>query len=516
MLFIKRKLDSGANDGPDAAAEPRIIEGEVVIEPQAVEPLAEAPPPVRKSLFGKKPKPAGNGPTDAEVVKPDTATSSKKARGLLGRLGCSNKPASPEPVAGKPAPSADAPSADAPSAATGKPSKKEKAPKPEKPKKAPRTPSGRGRKPGYVAVVLDGTGDTVWWAVAGNALQRMPEAPTTGVAVVFSRDDTRIAAEKAVSYQDALGLAFQETGEDAAVANASKAHGVVYATSAARIAESALKIIPGLLVLEAVAKANAMQGPDTAGFELALDGGGTALLVLAALSAKDGIGKHQWTLNPENRQFSIDQFVAQQKGATGGVTLFGLSELLNAAATVPGYPTEPLVLWGIPRSKAWLGAVALSGLLAAAGVGVYVYIEGATLLMEQRAEEAKKAEKTAQRAAALFVENRVAGLVEKASLDVGQALEQAAAVWVPRSVVRLDSKLSDGTTLTVVFSPSGPKTSKQYLFSATKAEIDSVLGRTSVGGCNRLSLSINGATNEITAVYQCPNTGGPIPGYGLD
>lgn len=513
MLFIKRKLDSGAEDDSGKAAEPLTIEGEVVTEPLADAP----PPPVRKSLFGKKAKPAADGVEDAQVVKAAAPAPSKKARGLLSRLGCNaGTPSEASSAADKPATSGpDA--ADAPATGSGKPSpKKEKASKPEKPKKQPRPPSGRGRKPGYVAVVLDGTGDTVWWAVAGNGLQRMPEAPTSGIAVVFSRDDVRIAAEKQVSYQDALGLAFQETGEDSAVANASKTHGVVYATSAARVADSAIKVIPGLLVLEAVAKSNSMQAPDIAGFELALDGGGTALLVLAALSAKDGIGKNQWTLNPENRQFSIDQFVAQQKGAPGGVTLFGLSELLSVATSVPGYPTEPLVLWGIPKSTAALGAVVLSGLLAAAGAGTYVYIEGATMLMEQRAEDAKKAEKLAQQEAASFIESRVPGLVQKASLDVRQAFDSAAEAWVPRSVVRLDSKLSDGTTLTVVFSPSGPRTSKQYLFSATKAEIDSFIGRTSLGDCSRMSLGINGATNEITAVYQCPNAGGPIPGYGLD
>lgn len=509
MLFIKRKLDSGTENDSAAATEPRTIEGEVVIEPLADAP----PPPQRKPLFGKKAKPASAGAEDAKVVASTPAAPSKKARGLMSRLGCN---AGAAPAAADNAASGSDSGEPTPQKPSEPSPKKVKAPKPEKPKKTPRAPSGRGRKPGYVAVVLDGTGDTVWWAVSGNALQRMAEAPSTGIAVVFSRDDIRIASEKQVSYQDALGLAFQETGEDSAVANASKTHGVVYATPITRVADSPLKIIPGLLVLEAVAKANGMQAPDIAGFELALDGGGTALLVLAALSAKDGLGKNQWTLNPENRQFSIDQFVAQQKGAPGGVTLFGLGELLNVAASVPGYPTEPLVLWGIPKSTALLGAVALSGLLAAAGVGTYIYIEGATMMMEQRAADAKKAEKLAQQEAASFVENRVSGVVQKASLDVKQAFDSAADAWVPRSVVRLDSKLSDGTTLTVVFSPSGPRTSKQYLFSATKAEIDSFIGRTSLGDCSRMSLSINGATNEITAVYQCPNAGSPIPGYGLD
>lgn len=508
MLFIKRKLDSGAEDDSGKAAEPFTIEGEVITEPLADAP---PPPPARKSLFGKKAKPAEGVAEDAKIIKTEASAPSKKTRGLLGRLGrnAGAEPVAADKVGGR---------ADQPEPKAGKqPSPgKEKAPKAEKRKKQPRVPSGRGRKPEYVAVVLDGTGDTIWWAVSGNSLQRMPEAPVAGVAVVFSRDDIRIASEKAISYQDALGLAFQETGEDSAVANASKTHGVVYATPTARATDSPIKVIPGLLVLEAVAKSNGTKAPDIAGFELALEGGGTALLVLAALSAKDGIGKNQWTLNPENRQFSIDQFVAQQKGAPGGVTLFGLSELLSAAATVPAYPSEPLVLWGIPKSSAWVGAVVLSGLLAAAGVGLYVYIEGATLLMEKRADDAKKAEKLAQQEAASFIENRVAGLVRKASLDVEQAFDSAAAAWVPRSVVRLDSKLSDGTTLTVVFSPSGPKTSKQYLFSATKAEIDSFIGRTSLGDCSRMSLGINGATNEITAVYQCPNAGGPIPGYGLD
>lgn len=511
MLFIKRKL--GGADGPERdsgkSSEPITIEGEVVTEP-----TPEVPPLVarKKSLFGKKPKPEAGADAEKEA-KP-----SKKAASLLERMG--RKPCGDRDEPARKAERASESVAEAEVVESApeavKPREKKVSTKPAKPEKAKRRPATRGGKPAYVAVVLDGTGDAVWWEVSGDTLVRMPDPPAAGTAVVFSRDDIRIAADKPMSHQDALGLAFQETGEDAAVANASRSHGVIYATGAARVTGSSIKVIPGLLVLEAVAKANGLEAPDVGGFDLPLGGGGTALLVLAALHAKEGLGKNQVTLNPENRQFSIDQFVSQLKGAQGGVTLFGLSELLAAAATLPRYPTEPMVLWGLPKSKAWLGAIALSGALAAGAGGLYLYIEGATHLMERRAEAAQQAEKAAAQAAAYFVENRVHGLVEKASLDVGRSFRDASSVWVPRSMVRMDANLSGGTTLTVVFSPSGPKTTKQYVFSATQAEIDSFLARTKVGDCARISLSINGATNEITAAYQCPNPGSPIPGYGLD
>lgn len=476
-LMKKRKVggDSHEKDrqGPSAqvarpAPAPLAEEAEVVEHGAAAEPSASTPVP--------------------ESVR--VSEQSAKASKLLGRFGKSTK----KTEARAPATS------------------KEKPPKPPKPSKEAKPRKGVL----YIGADVD-EATTAWWELKGDHLTPLDGAPTHGRAVLFSRKDLRFQTAKPLSLTDAISLGFQETGEDVVVVNASRAHGVVYVTPPARIMEMGLDIVPGGLVLEAVAKAHSMTAPCVVGFDLPGDNGRAALLAIGALLPKVGLAKFQLTLNTDNRQFTLNQFVSQQKGFPDGaaVTLFGLAELVAESSKLPAYPKAAMFFGGVSKSAASWIAVGIAGVLAAGGVGAYAYLQAEKGRLAQAVEATVAADRAAKQKVATMVEARVPALIRRATLDVPTIFSQASQLWLPRTKVAVDAVLAEGARVEVTFSPTGGQPGTPS-FSASEQEIAEFVGRTEVGACRRDLLNMNGASNEIVATYICENAVVIVPGYSLE
>jgi hypothetical protein len=468
----------------------KAVEAQLYVDAEEVIPV-----PVSPDLSGRKPAAAQPAAAPAE---------SSKASKLLGRFGKSSQKTASEPVTRPEAP---------------KPAKAPKAPKAPKPAKPARAPKAPTRKSSALYIGMD-VNETVteWWAVSNGTLVALTEPPQGGRAVLFSKKDARLAATKTLSYNDAVGLGFQESGEDVTVVNASAQHRVVYATSPERIQGLGPEIIPGLLVLEAAASRGQVALPSIVGFSLPGENGMVAALVVGVLQQKGGLTRSQMTLNTSNPQFSIDQFVAQQKGfqQSSDVRLFGLQELLAEAAKLSSYPTEALVFGRIPKSKASLLSVALAAFAMAGSLGYYGYLATAMGLVHADIAEAQQAERTEKLKLADLVESRVSSLAAISSLDPVTLFESAREVRVPFSKVVLNATVSTGATMTVTFSPTGMRKGKASSFAASAEDIRAFNARETVGPCTRTTLSVNGVLNEIVATYTCKSATDAVPGYSLD
>lgn len=487
--FMRKR--SGA--GPGQAAEAKLY-----VDAEEITPV---PVPVRPDLSARIPADDAQTASAASAASAPAPLESSKVSKLLGRFSRPSPKTAPAQETGPKEPPAP------------------KAPKPPKPAKPPRAPKAPTRKSSALYIGMD-VNETVteWWAISNGTLVALTEPPQSGRAVLFSKKDARLAATKTLSYNDAVGLGFQESGEDVTVVNASAQHRVVYATSPERIQGLGPEIIPGLLVLEAAASRGQVDLPSIVGFSLPGENGMVAALVVGVLQQKGGLTRSQMTLNTSNPQFSIDQFVAQQKGfqQSSGVRLFGLQELLAEAAKLSSYPTEALVFGRIPKSKAALLSVALATVVMAGSLVYYGYLATALGLVHGGIAEAQQAERAEKLKLADLVESRVASLAAISSLDPVILFGYAREVRVPFSKVVLDATVATGTTMTVTFSPTGMRKGKASSFVASAEDIRAFNAREIAGPCTRTTLSVNGVLNEIVATYTCESATDAISGYSLD
>ena len=464
-----------------------------------------------KSLFAKK----GQAADDATAP----ATTAKKKAGLFGLASkASNKSKSAETSNGQASTAAKANSA-----TTSSLFKRMKTPSGQKAgsaaKPVPQRASGKGSKAGELPILVNIEGHgAVYFMVSANVLREVKPEDLT-FAASFSPDDHRFAVGAKSTYQHAVDVAMSDIGEDVRIVQMGKSMGAAYATSAARIEDSPVRIGPGVLLVEQVLKRNARPpGPFAVNLMLEDVASNRSLAVLYYVSAQGDISAPQVSVNPTNFHFTLSEFL-HKHGAADDADVLQITnaEIAETAADLSLYPNEAVWRGTSVRTLAWVGAVAAA--VAVLGTGGLAGVEQLHLKALHSEAKAVNARATDyDRKSASLISSSLSSFAQIQSLDVGRLTDRAGALWVPRSKVSVEGNATHEQYTLVMPIDSGEYFNNRpsVLSQLQNQNIQQLLGLTPPEGCTKNTPGVSGGVNVLQITVNCEAPADGVGRYRLD
>jgi hypothetical protein len=379
--------------------------------------------------------------------------------------------------------------------------------------------TGTESPPASVLLVteLEG-GRRVFWEVGATTL-----APAAGEAtrsaVSFSPEDRRFAVPQPLRQRAAQDLALMEIGEPVRVVNASRREQAVYATRAARVAETPGTLIPGPLALDALLlRAERERRNLVTGFVLKGADGRTLALLYHA-DAQGELGALQVTANPENMEFTLAQFVASRRIDVDSheVVLFDNADLLSVADALQRYPNETVIA-GLALSQLLrLGAgLALVGACAGVAWAVTEYARDTDLQSRQRALNSDIRRATARNGELL--QSALPGFARTLGLDTDVELARAQALWLPGTRLSMEARATETRYRLVMPVVRGERVGARPSVASrlTVEELAGLVDFAPPDGCTREGLAVKGALNELQVSIVCQNPDSAFARYRLD
>lgn len=289
----------------------------------------------------------------------------------------------------------------------------------------------------YLSTELE-NGTIIVWELTTKSLKQLPAMPKGKVAFSFSDQDYRFAVDGPLSNAKATGVALAEIGETVGIVNLSRKVGSVHATRMSRINESQYALAPGGQLFETGFRTKDDAGSIVVGALLKDQVDGQSLLILQHLGPNLEAGRIQLTLNPENIEYIVGQFMTREKVVRGNVKtlLYTNDELIALAKSAANYPSA--LTWnGISIAK--LKAVTMLSTTLVCGAAL-------AFAGSQYQEQAKLAEQLKQKesTAALAKEEKLKllsqareSIVAGMQMDVNKLFETATLVHTPGAVVEV-------------------------------------------------------------------------------
>jgi hypothetical protein len=386
--------------------------------------------------------------------------------------------------------------------------------------RVPRTRRARAEAPPASVLLvteLEG-GRRVFWEVDATTL-----APAAGEAarpaVSFSPEDRRFAVPQPLRSRAAQDLALMEIGEPVRVVNASRRERAVYATRAARVAETPGPLIPGPLALDTLLLRTGRERRNlVTGFVLkGVDGRTLALLYHA--DAQGELGALQVTANPENMEFTLAQFVASRRIDVDSheVVLFDNADLLAVAGSLQRYPNETVIA-GLALSQLLrLGAgLALVGACAGAAWAVTEYARDTDLQARQRSLNSDIRQATARNGELL--QSALPGFARTLGLDTDVELARAQSLWLPGTRLSMEARATETRYRLVMPVVRGERVGARPSVASrlTAEELAGLVDFAPPEGCTREGLAVKGALNELQVSIVCQNPDSAFARYRLD
>lgn len=396
----------------------------------------------------------------------------------------------------------------------------------EKPAKSPRkslfsrsSVSAVGKAGLQVLVELE-DGRQVGWRLDAHGLHQQ-ELDVSSRVLSFSNRDLRFATDGAVGASSAQSLALSEVGEDVRVVNASRALNAVFAVTVER-SKGFLdrQVGPGLLVLEEALKESLVPGEDhIGGVHLNNADGSIGLVVLYHFTSSGDVGKAQVTVNPDDLQFVLAQFVSARRLDldTTKLTLLSNEDLLKASKHFRPYPTQASIL-GVPVSKV-LNTGATLALFAAVGAGAYAATGYAQLESAKRQLSIAQTKKNnALREANEILTSSVVSFARTQAIGLDKAMGTARDVFVPGAVVQMDANTKRSLyTIRMPMLRAGTSGGRPSALDRTEgSHLQNLIDLAAPEGCEKSILNFTGALNVAQVTVECQDDSGLLLAYRLD
>ena len=402
--------------------------------------------------------------------------------------------------------------------------------KSEKPKTADRSKSLKTPKPpkkdkqfskGSIPIVtqLEG-GQVVHWVLNSEGLSQASE-PSTQMSLSFSKNDCRFSATTPLSYGAASDIALGEIGEDIYLVNASKTFGAVYAIGQSKLPSNKGRLAPGFQIIDKLIRSKGDKSQDVVvGFLLDGNRNSSSLAVLYYINKAGEAGAPQITVNPENMEFTLTQFVTQRRInlETTRTVIFDNKDFLEHCHNILEYPNEAVWQGVSVRKLTW--SAALASCTAAAVVVSYTAFQfvNATHLAQQIALDTKEI-KTLTDNSNEKLSKSVLAFANAVSLSPTDTLERAQQLWLPATKVILTAKPTEATyTLTMpLVKGNRVDNSKPSVAQAlTTEELSNLIKSNAPTGCTRDGLAVTGSLNEVQVSINCTIRPSSFTRYQLD
>ncbi|KWU17830.1 hypothetical protein [Burkholderia cenocepacia] len=488
-------LDGTGWAAPDAGAEVGRAKTDnlkaIFVKKGAQASTAEVPAKQKKSFFGRGSKTAAKTKADAA---PGNTGSTAKAAKAAGAAAAS--------TLFKRAKSSDKAAASAiPAVGTAK------------------RASSKTAKPGELPILvnIEGHGAVYFMVSDGGLREVKPE--DLAFAASFSPDDHRFAIAAKATYQHAVDIAMSDIGEDVRIVLMAKATGAAYATAAARIDDSPVRLGPGVFLVEQVLKRNA-RPPGAFAVNLMLEDSAShrSLAILYYVNAQGDISAPQVSVNPTNFHFTLSEFL-HKHGASDDADVLQISnaELAETAGELSLYPNE--AVWrGTPvRTLAWAGVV--MAMIAAIGTGAYAGFEKVQLgALHSEAKTVNARTADYDNKSGLLISSSLRSFAQTQSLDVGRLTDRAGALWVPRSKVSVEGNATHETYTLVMPVDSGEYFNNRpsVLAQLQNQNIQQLLGLTPPEGCTKNTPGVSGGVNVLQITVNCEAPADGVGRYRLD
>ena len=363
-------------------------------------------------------------------------------------------------------------------------------------------------------------GRQLFWNLTTTSLQQLPGTPELPAVLSFSKDDVRIYSDTVLTYAKADEVATVDIGEDVVVVNKTKELNTLYCTRADRAMTALFRIAPGQQALDALLKATDRTGRAfVTGFLVRDEAAATSVAILYYVSAEGESSKPQVTLNPDNMDFLLAQFMATRKAdkKTTEVHFFDNADLLSVAGDFRYFPNEKV--WnGVPIRVLQRGGAVLTGVIAAASVAFTAVnytqqklLDSDIRTMKENASDLNK--KTNQR-----IGESIYSFSQNVSQDQERMFAVAEQVWSPGAKLLAEMKGQD-TKVTVNFPLS---TNRQFqnkvsVYSAVSPEaVAKITGMVAPEGCQKNKPQTTGSLNEIRIDIVCQTFDSPFSRYSSD
>lgn len=509
MLFIKRKDEPAGGAIPPESAQTVTRIGEIEVleaEPRLEEPLPRAPV---VDVVEAQPLSLSDLPGASEIFseeRREKPPAAKKAS-FLSRLSFSSlrpkKPASAKKSRGaNPAEKASkaAPPSEAPVTAKARKSSQKNNSKSVRQTRIPAEIQ--------LAVELE-NGFVTYWAVGASYVRALQE-PARVRTASFSPKDHTFYSGKPLSAKQAQDLALENTGEAVSVLNRTKNSGIVYASSLMRVREAKVPLGPGQLIAEQLrVKAGLESGEHMLGIHLTSQEIGQSLLILYKWSAEQGFSSLQVAVNPDNLDFTIQQFSDIHIVDASTLRLFTNEEFMAALSDFQTYPQHEL-FYGLPLDYLLQGA-AVASLVFAVGAGAYFYAQYSRLTsLRAQSSSVQSQLSTLKKEQQELVQQHLLAFASRMAVNADKVFARADALWQPGSTVSLEA--THGQQQYRLLMPITRQTSKEFS-QAARQDAQALLSVTAPAGCRKSQLKVNGSLNALEIDIHCQNPDSALSRY---
>lgn len=397
--------------------------------------------------------------------------------------------------------------------------KKEKKPKQSNPIfsiKKEKKDSGLSISSLFLVTDVDG-GRQLHWEVTSAGISQQERATPETQYVSFSRYDFAYVTDEPLSKRDANDFVLAELAEDAGVINDSKL-GYIYATTNARIIESALKLASGIQLFNR-AVANKETDPNNSVIISRLEGADNVSLTIVYYRAIDGsISAPQLAVNADNLDFIIRQFSSTRKVPETAKTVYlTAADLLSAAKGLVDYPKEGDFLGlSISKSKniALLASLIIAGFMAINAVKVQLEVMGLQDNKARLDSDISRIKKEVSNG----IEGSLDSFAASQSINLSTVTSRASEIWTPYSRVVVDAHVGqESYKVTLPISPDSAAAGKSLLLrNLLNEDISNFLSKQPPNECSKTSLGISGAIDAIQFEITCQSPDRPIYRYRID
>lgn len=384
----------------------------------------------------------------------------------------------------------------------------------------------RGMTEMYIQTDLE-NGKSIFWKMTDTTLEQIESIPDSELVASFGQLDIRVPCEKNDGFGQIQKMLDSDADSKTYPINRAKEYECAYGTAVSRINELTYRMGPGQQVLEALV-AEKLQGEDDKpgiivyGLQFKDSNSGTSLTILFSKDSLGGTGKPLVTINSDNVDFVLSQFLAQKKIPKQQARIFWFtnSEFLSASHEIHLYPNEA-VFQGIPvRKLLWIGVLG-SALASVGGAGWLSFEFTRNELVKKESEQAVAEKTQIATQNAQTVANSLNAFSKIMSLNVDDIFKKASSLWIPGSVVQIQAGPAE-TVYTIKMTykdktprlPGGGFASDRFYFKFVPEEqYLAMLKPFEDENCTKSQVKYSGDLNEAEFTITCPNSDSRLSRY---